>query len=75
MSPYTIYITSTTPTMFASTMGATYSVEGCKIKVKAMIDGRGLCHIHREKNDIDVTLDAIISYKTSSSALIMVLNK
>jgi hypothetical protein len=54
-------------------MGATYSVEGCKIK--AMIDGRGLCHIHGEKNDIDVTLDAIISYKTSSSALIMALNK
>ena len=34
--------------MFAGTMGATgCSVEGCKIK--AMIDGRGLCHIHGEK--------------------------
>jgi hypothetical protein len=54
-------------------MGATCSVEGCKIK--AMIDGHGLCHIHGEKNNIVVNLDAIISYKTSSSALIMALNK
>ena len=59
--------------LFARTMGDTCSVEGCKIK--AMIDGRGLCHIHEKKNDIVVNLDAIISYKTSSSALIMALNK
>jgi hypothetical protein len=54
-------------------MGATCSVEGCKIK--AMIDGRGLCHIHGKKNNIVVNQDAIISSKTSSSALIMALNK
>ena len=33
--------------MFACTMGATCSVE--RFKIKAMIDGHGLCHIHEKK--------------------------
>jgi hypothetical protein len=41
------YISSTTQTMFAGTMGDTCSVEG--FKIKAMIYGRGLCHIHGDR--------------------------